>query len=193
MKNSFLNYIKSITTLALDQETEFYHLTSLKYIDKGQDFISEGEYPKKVGFVVSGLFRYYYIDRKGEEFTKGFFPENSVLSSYSAIVQNRPSYFTIQALEDSVIEVVDFYKLKMSFEPQIWWKDFLLAQIQKGFIVKETREREFLLLDAEQRYLNFRERFPTLENRVKQHIIASYLGITPESLSRIRKKINLLT
>ena len=64
--------------------------------------------------------------------------------------------------------------------------------IEKGFTTKEKRERELLLLDAESRYRIFLEEFPNLEKRVKQHMIASYLGITPERLSRIRKNMNAL-
>lgn len=191
--NSFKSLINSISSIPPEQEAQFDGIISTKEIAKWQNFISEGEFPKAIGLVRSGLFRYYYIDGKGEEFTKGFFPENTVLSSYSAILEKRPSYFTIQALEDSVVEVVDYYKMYQLFNREIWYKDFLIASIQKGFVVKETREREFLLLDAEERYLKFKERFPALESRVKQHIIASYVGITPESLSRIRKKINLLS
>jgi CRP-like cAMP-binding protein len=186
-------FIKTITDIPADHEIALDTLIIKRTLQKGEDFISEGSYPKSIGFVLSGLFRYYYIDRKGEEFTKGFFPENTVLSSYSAIIENRPSYFAIQALEESEIEVFDYHKLNERFGKAAWYKDFLLTLIQKGFIVKETREREFLLLDAEERYIKFKERFPTLENRVKQQIIASYVGITPESLSRIRKKMNLLT
>lgn len=189
----FIDLINSITTLPGEQEEAFGKTLSTRQISRNAYFISYGEYPKLIGFVRSGLFRYYYIDRKGEEFTKGFFPEHTVLSSYSAILEKRTSYFAIQALEDSEIEVFDYYKVHQVYHQELWFKDFLLALIQKGFVTKKTREREFLLLDAEERYLKFKERFPTLENRVNQHVIASYVGIKPESLSRIRKKMNLLT
>ena len=105
------------------------------------------------------------------------------------MVEKRPSYFAIQALEDSVIEVVDYLRLLEVISEHVCLKDLVIALLQKGFITKETREREFLLLDAEERYFKFKERFPALEKRIKQHIIASYLGIAPESLSRIRKKV----
>ena len=186
---TFIELIKNITNLPPDQEKKFSLLISRREVSKGEDFVSAGQYPKKIGFVQEGLFRYYYIDRKGEEYTKAFFPEGTVLSSYSAMIEKRPSYFAIQALEDSLIEVVDYVRLQELITEHVCWKDLIIALIQKGFIAKETREREFLLLDAEERYFNFKERFPTFENRIKQHIIASYLGIAPESLSRIRKKL----
>jgi CRP-like cAMP-binding protein len=189
MKTGFLQFVKSMVHLPQEHESELQEMIRVKKIRKGTDFISEGEYPRGIGFVINGLFRYYYIDRKGEEFTKGFFPEHTVLSSYSAMIENRP----IQALEDSLVEVADYNKLMLLFGVYDWWKDFIILQVQKGFITKETRERELLLLNAEERYQKFLERFPSLEDRVKQHIIASYVGIAPESLSRIRKKLGLLT
>ncbi len=189
MENSFINLIKTITKVPADQEEKFLRLVSIKEFSKDSDFISAGQYPKVLGFVKEGLFRYYYIDRKGEEYTKGFFPEGTVLSSYSAMIEQRPSYFAIQALEDSRVEIVDYVRLQELFIEHSCWKDLLIALLQKAFIIKESREREFLLLDAEERYFKFKERFPVLENRIKQHIVASYLGIAPESLSRIRKKI----
>lgn len=67
------------------------------------------------------------------------------------------------------------------------WDRFLIKLLEKGYSTKEKRERELLHLDADERYAIFLEEYPTLESRVKQHMIASYLGITPESLSRIRK------
>ncbi|MCG8310193.1 MAG: Crp/Fnr family transcriptional regulator [Cytophagales bacterium] len=191
MGTTFIDFIKTMADVPSGHEEKFLSLVSEKEIKKGSDFIGAGQFPKSLGFVKEGLFRYYYIDRKGEEFTKGFFPEGTVLSSYSAMIEKRPSYFAIQALEDSKIEVVDYLKVSALLSDHPCWKDFLIAQLQKAFITKETREREFLLLDAEERYFKFKERFPTLENRIRQHIIASYLGIAPESLSRIRRKIYL--
>jgi hypothetical protein len=69
------------------------------------------------------------------------------------------------------------------------WNSFLVVQLQKALIMKEEREREFLMFDAEQRYRAFLQQFPNLEKRIKQHVVASYLRLAPESLSRIRKKI----
>ena len=186
---TFIDFIKTITAVPQEQESKFLRLVSKKNINKGDDFVGAGQFPKSIGFVKHGLFRYYYVNRKGEEYTKGFFPVGTVLSSYSAMVEKRPSYFAIQALEDSVIEVVDYLRLLELINEHVCWKDLVIAFLQKGFITKETREREFLLLDAEERYFKFQERFLSLENRIKQHIIASYLGIAPESLSRIKKKV----
>ena len=189
MDYNFINYIKSIIDIPIEQENKFCSLISVKKIIKGENFISEGQSPRTIAFIKSGLFRYYYIDNKGNEYTKGFFVENSVLTSYSAILEKRSSYFTIQALENSEIEIIDYIKSQKLFAEHPCWNSFLVVQLQKALIMKEEREREFLLFDAEQRYRAFLQQFPNLEKRIKQHIIASYLRIAPESLSRIRNKI----
>lgn len=184
---SFINFIKSITNLPQNQEEKFRQLISERRHNKGTDFIRTGESPRKIAYVREGLFRYYYTSEDGAEFTKGFFDKNSILSAYDAILENKPSYFTIEALEDSVIETVPFDSFEELFKEDPCWNKFLVALLQKGYISKVTRERELLLLDAKARYQKFLERYPNLEGRVKQSIIASYLGIAPESLSRIRK------
>jgi CRP-like cAMP-binding protein len=78
-------------------------------------------------------------------------------------------------------------------ENDIFWTRFLLKFVEKGFIIKEKRERDLLLLDAETRYNNFLKEFPGISQRITQNIIASYLGIKPETLSRIRHRNTFLT
>lgn len=193
MDISFVNYISSIIDLPKEQEERFNVLVSVSTIKKNENFVSAGQHPKVIGFVKKGLFRYYYANQKGEEFTKGFFPECTILSSYSAMIEKRPSYFSIQALEDAEIEVINYHDFLKLFGEFPGWSQFLVLMLQKGFITKETREREFLLFDAEERYRTFLSSFPGIEKRVKQHLIASYLRITPESMSRLRRKMNLLS
>jgi CRP-like cAMP-binding protein len=189
MNYSFINYIKSIVEIPQEQESNFSSLITIKCIKKGEIILSEGQQAKTIAYVKGGLFRYYYVDKKGSEFTKGFFIENSVLVSYDSILEKRGSYFTIQALEDSEIEMIDYFKLQKLFTEHPCWNKFLVVQLQKALAMKTERERELLLFNAEQRYRKFLQQFPKLDTRVKQHIIASYLRITPESLSRIRRKM----
>ncbi len=167
----------------------FLSIGKEKTMQTGDCFIHAGETPVQVAFVKKGLFRYVYVNGKGDEFTKAIMPVNNFISSYSAMVQERQSYFSIEALEPSVLiefRWADFMKL---FEKDVFWLKFLLKFIEKGYIIKEKRERDLLLLDAETRYKNFLTEFPGLDQRITQGIIASYLGIQPETLSRIRKKI----
>ncbi|MFH7014232.1 Crp/Fnr family transcriptional regulator [Flavobacterium sp. FlaQc-52] len=170
------------------EQRELYGISQFKKIEKNEYFIAEGQVPRKLAFVVKGLFRYVYIDQKGNEFTKGIISENSFISSYSAMIHGNPSSFFIEALEESEILEIEYHNWLEIKEKNPFWTFFLLKVIEDAFCVKEKRERELLLLDAEKRYEIFIEEFPHLENRISQQILASYLGIKPESLSRIKKK-----
>jgi CRP-like cAMP-binding protein len=169
---------------------EFLAICTDKSINVSDYFIRAGEVPSKIAFVVSGLFRYVYINDKGDEFTKGIITENLFLSSYSAMIMGKPSYFSIEALEDSKIMEISWRDFIRLMENDVFWIKFLLKFIEKGYMIKEKRERDLLLLDAETRYKNFLNEYPGMDQRIKQGIVASYLGIKPETLSRIRKKIS---
>ena len=90
----------------------------------------------------------------------------------------------MEALEDAEVFSISFEKWQKLLKGHSFWVQFLLGFVERGFMIKEKREREMLLLDAQSRYINFLED----DERIPQTIIASYLGIQPESLSRIRKK-----
>ena len=167
---------------------EFLSEAKEKPVNIGGFFIGAGETPEKIAFVLEGLFRYVYTSDKGVEFTKAIMPENNFISSYSAMVLRNPSYFSVEALENSRVLEISWAAFSRLLETDIFWVKFLLKFIEKGYIIKEKRERDLLLLDAETRYRNFLTEFPGMEQRVKQGIIASYLGIQPETLSRIRRK-----
>ena len=168
---------------------EFFSIGKLKSIEKLECFIRAGDVPHKIAYINSGLFRYVYTNDKGEEFTKGIIMDNFFLSSYSAMILGKPSYFSIEALEDSQVLEIHWEDFKRLTENDVFWIKFLLKFVEIGYITKEKRERELLLLDAETRYKNFLTEFPGMDQRIKQGIIASYLGIKPETLSRIRRKI----
>jgi CRP-like cAMP-binding protein len=152
-------------------------------------FIKAGEVPHRVAFVASGLFRYVYINDKGHEFTKGFIVENNFISSYSAMILGKPSYFWIEALENAQIFEIHWADFKKLLEKAVFWNKFLLKFVERGYIIKEKRERDLLLLDAETRYKDFLRDFPGIDQRVNLGIIASYLGIKQETLSRIRRRV----
>lgn len=187
MDNLF-NILKTKLLMPEERIDDLLSIGKEKTIALNEVFIAAGSIPRKFGFVMSGLFRYVYVDNKGTEYTKGIISEYSFICSYSAMVSQTSSYFTIEALEESQIFEISYIKWLDLRESNSYWYKFLLKQVEKGFITKEKRERELLLLDAETRYRNFQKDYPGMENRIKQSIIASFLGIQPESLSRIRKK-----
>lgn len=186
-------FLTSIAPLPDAEIEKFVALLQEENLRVGEYFIRAGEVPTKIAFVISGLFRYVYINEEGKEFTKSLIAEQNILSSYSSMIQHVASHFYVEAMEDSKVLSFNFEKWQDLQKNHPAWNIFLLRLVEKGFMVKEKRERELLLLDAESRYRIFLEEFPGLDKRIKQSIIASYLGISPESLSRVRKNMTDLT
>ena len=177
------------TILPQERLEEFLSIGQILKLERGENYIRAGEVPTKLAFTISGLFRYVYVNQEGREFTKGIILENQFLSSYSAMISQTPSYFFIEALEDSEVYSFSYQKWNDLLKTHPFWTQFLLKVIEHAFSKKEKRERDLLLLHAETRYLDFLKEYPDLDKRIHQTIIASYLGIQPESLSRIRKKL----
>lgn len=162
MSISFIEFIKSVIELPKEQEDKFNFLILYKNIRKGEYLIKEGEFYTSIIYVNNGFFRYFYRNQNGEECTKGFFTESRILISHNSMLRKRASYFTIQALEDSSIEIVDFVKFQKLFNDHPCWNQLLVAISQKTFTVKEKCERDLLLFDVEQRHRAFLRKFPTL-------------------------------
>lgn len=189
MTNAQLIDMLFVYGIPVTEATDLLTISKLISVERDVHYLASGQIPKKMAFNLKGLFRYVYLDVKGNEFTKSIIPEYNILASYSAMLHQTPSYFAIHALEDSQILEVPYQEWLRLKDANRFWDMFLIRMLEKGFCVKEKRERDLLLLDAETRYKNFLSEFPGLEHRLTLQIVASYLGIKPESLSRIRKKM----
>lgn len=156
-------------------------------------FLREGEMSTKIAINVSGLLRCFYINKNGNDVTKFFCFEGSVFPHSSCILREESKYY-IEALEDCILLVSDYSSIESVIEGNLFWTSALMKIHQRSLIYKENREASFLLEDATERYLNLINKRPDIEERVNQAHLASYLGISPVSLSRIRnklKKINI--
>ncbi|WP_298780381.1 Crp/Fnr family transcriptional regulator [uncultured Polaribacter sp.] len=154
-----------------------------------ENLINEGETKKEIYFITKGLVRAYINTEKGDEITSEIYQENKVLASKDIILFNRPSRFNFEALEDTQAYFIDF-----SLMEQIISNNIKLQESRKQIyqnILKDSLFRldSFILLTPEERYLEFVKENPNIINRVPNKYIANLLGITPVSLSRIRKRI----
>ena len=191
MINQITKIIKTLVSDFPDNEIElFIDICKSSIIKQNDYFIPAGQTPRKFGIITKGIVRYFYNDDNGKEFTKAFLAENSFISSYSAMKNNIPSLFSIQAVTYTEIIEIDYNKWEVLRQKNPVWNKLLIALLETGYAIKEKRERELLFLDAESRYKIFCEEFFVLEKNIKQHLIASYIGITPIALSRIRKKMH---
>ena len=187
--NQFKNTIKSLWDVPDELIKSFYSICRPVHIKNGHQFIKAGEIPKIMGFNLNGLFRLYYIDSDGNDLTKGFCTPGKFIVSYSAMAQERGSYFFIEAIADTDILQFNFDAWMQLVNNDIRWYPFLFKLVEAVYIIKEMREKSFLLDDATTRYLAFLKEYPELENKLKLYHIASFIGITPGALSRIRKNL----
>jgi CRP-like cAMP-binding protein len=180
--------IKSLFNLDAESLEIFTSLFSVLKIKKSDFFAKKGEYSKKIAFVESGILRAFYSNDRGEEYNKTFFTEGSFVGAYSSLVSGEQNLIDIDCLTDCSLYVAEFQSITLLYDkyPKIERLARILAEY--FFVRKEKREIELVTLEAKERYAIFQKEHPKLEQRIPQYHIASYLGITPTQLSRIRSK-----
>lgn len=181
--------LRQLSPIPLEEWNAFKALAAYRSIAKNAHFVREGGPTDSIAICVSGLFRLYYTTPDGSEYNKSFCGKNDFLASYSALLLNTPSFFSVQALMDSELVVIRFADFQALYARNVCWERLGRILIERLFVKKETRERELLMLSAEKRYLLFIEKYGHHAKNIPQYHIASYLGITPVALSRIRGKL----
>lgn len=182
----FFNCIRKYAELSEDAEESWAALLTERKYNKGDNFISEGQVPKNLAFVLKGLFSQYYTTNNGDIITKYFFPEYRIAGSVGAMLTNQPSAFTITALENSTVLEYNFSAFRQLTTKYIDIAAFYLKYMEQHWIIeKEPYEISFRHDTARTRYDEFLLKYPELVKRLKKHHIASFLGITPTQLSRI--------
>lgn len=187
MINNLINYLSTLEPVPEKELREISLLFKSTDIKKGVHFLKQGEVQENIGFLIHGLFRCYYI---GNEHTKHFLTDNDFLFALSALITRKPAQFFIQALEDSVVLTASAEKIGYLMSNNNFWRKIYIQILEKACLIKEERTADFLLKNAKERYLSFYKEHPELVNRIKRYQLSSFLGIKPESLSRIRKNLN---
>ena len=184
--------LQSIGNIPDSEIKRFVELARRTEVTKGSYFIREGYRTNRLGFVEKGLFRNVYLTENGEECTFAFSVENDFVYECKAMRTSEEAQYSIQAIEDSTVMEVDYKTWVEPFKDSGWWNKILLDLTASELSLKSSREIELMNLNGRERYVHFLERYSGIEHRVRQHTIASYLGITPVSLSRIRRDMGLL-
>lgn len=188
-KFDFKTFLSSNLDIDAGEIISIIENSRIKSFKKDEFLLAAGDYCRHTFFVEKGLLRQYSIDKKGKEHILYFAPENWFVSDRESVYFNQASSYFIQALEDSQVVLID---------------DALMDQLAKkipSFInfnnrllhnhIRHLQNRINMLLSAlaEDRYLQFVKMYPDILLRVPQTMVASYLGITPESLSRVRREL----
>ena len=168
----------------------FVDLFTYSSLKKGDNFISEGETGHKVAFIKEGLLRSYYISPKGDEYNKHFFLAGVFVAPLTSLVLKTPSPLYIGALENTSLLIADYNDVEKLYKEKPLLNRLGRILVEFAWIGKERRETQLIMTDARERYKTFIDEYPGLEQRIPQYHIASYLGITPVQLSRIRSSKN---
>ncbi|MFC7348762.1 Crp/Fnr family transcriptional regulator [Chryseobacterium zhengzhouense] len=188
--DELINQINIYHHLSIKTTAALREIFSVKFFKKNEIILRSGDVARYYYFVKSGLLGYYTIDENGNIIYKLFFEENSFCASTSSIIQQSPSAFSIVALEDSEVIVYSANAFRKLVAEHHDLALFQIAYLEKNWVVKkEPLEINLKSESAKQRYIELYEN-QKLFYRLKQHQIASYLGITPTQLSRIRKELN---
>jgi len=189
MLNKLLVLLRNYDFLGPRDISQLYSISKFKTFKKGELIIKEGELNYSVVFVLKGLLKIYVTDENGEDRTMLFVPKKKNAAAYSSIFRNAPSDQNISAIEDSIVAMVDmreFEKLAKKNSSLLFYQNRILKEVL-AYTVDQLKSH--VLLTPEQRYINFCKEFPKLEQRVTQKDLATYLGITATSLSRMRSRL----
>lgn len=151
-------------------------------------FARENEFSSKLAFLSQGVMRAFFRGNSGGEYNKTFFTPPSFVAAYSSVATKQKNLINIQCLTDCSLLVADFDRVTALYDKHPKIESLARILAEHKFAIKEKREIELVTLEAKERYEIFKKEHPGLENRISQYHIASYLGITPTQLSRIRAK-----
>ncbi|MDB5031186.1 Crp/Fnr family transcriptional regulator [Mucilaginibacter sp.] len=188
MNLNFLQYLKKNLELTDSQLEQLFPMLNVKIVPKNYLLLRLGETRSYAYFVEKGLLRSYSIDETGRQHIIQFAPENNIISDRASLYFSAPSNLIIEAIEETTVIVMDHHYTDYVAElPGFYKKNEVILQHHVWHL--QSRIETLLGATAEARYLEFIKRYPNLTLRVPQWMIASYLGITPESLSRVRKEL----
>ena len=191
LKTYYSDLISAVNNLIpLDEEDKekIRGIFSPIRVMKSKYYIKIGEVSGSIGFICRGLFRFFQL-KNGLEITSDFAFEKSFITSYTSLITREPSKVAVQALEDSVMLTISYDKLTEFYNEKQKYERIGRYLAEQAFMQNERHLLSFLSDSAEERYKNLIDTAPHFIQKIPLVHIASYLGIKPETLSRIRKKI----
>ncbi len=188
MKN-LINKIKNSISLSAQAEEYIYSISKEKKVSKGEVLIREGQTVNKTFFVTQGSLRSFCVDKEGKEHTLQFAIKDWWISDFMAIYNNEPASLTVECITDATLIEFNAQKLDEIYLQFPEFEPFQRKNLERHVVSLHKRILNQLQLTALERYNLFLEQYPNIEQHVPNYHIASYLGITQQSLSRVRAEI----
>lgn len=189
MFNRLLTYVSRYISLTEEETAFFVSLLKPRLLRKRQYVLQAGDVSRNEYFVNSGCLRAYTVDDKGLEHVVQFAIEDWWINDMYSFLTQTPATYFIEAMEDSEVIMLDRAGYDELLQKLPKFERMFRIMLQNAYVAHQRRIIENMSLPAHERYLLFQQRYPQFEQRLPQHQVASYLGITPESLSRIRRQL----
>lgn len=161
----------------------------LRHFGKNENIFTVGEWQPYVYVVRSGIVKLTYLSESGEEWIKSFISEGDFFACPNVLITGLTTDYFATAVDACDIEQVDYAAVNQLTEQYPVWQRAIRQLLAQHIVRKEQRERELLTMAPEARYQSFLKTYPTIAARIQLRDVAHYLGVTPEALSRIRKRI----
>ncbi len=184
-----LKYIANYVNLTKTEQDFLESKLSVRKYLKGQYIVQQGDVCKYECFVLSGCTKTFYIDKDGQEHIVMFSIEDWWTSDMGSFITQTPADFNIQCLENTELVMFAYQDIEAIYQGIPKLERFFRQIIEKAFVASQKRIVRNFSLTAKEQYLFFREQYPKIEQRIPQYMIASYLGITKEFLSKIKSQL----
>lgn len=182
--------IKQMISISEEELNVFLGQSFSKTFKRNESLSRQNSVPNEIFFINKGLIRVLITDNEGTEHTVHFALENQFISDYSNFIQKQPSFYTLQALEETQVVVLPRSTIEWGYKNLQEGEKMGRLIAEYYFIYQDNRIKNTFSRTPKQRYDSITDVFPNIHHRVPQHMIASYLGITPVHLSRLKKPEN---
>ncbi len=189
MYDLFFKHFNSKVPLTAAEQELITSFLRPKKIRKKQYLLQEGDVSRSIAFVEKGSLRAYSVDDEGGEHIIQFALEGWTISDLFSFLTGEPATYNIDALEDSELVLIDKQAHEQMLVQVPKYETYTRVQITGAYIAMQRRLTSIISLPVDERYANLLSTYPDIAQRVPQHMIASYMGLQPETLSRIRKKM----
>ncbi len=186
---AFIKYINKYVSLTLAEETLLLTKVSYRKYLKGQYVVQQGDVCKNSGFVISGCTRTFFVNDEGEEHIVMFSIENWWASEIGSFVTQLPSDYNVQCIENTELIQLSYTEQEELFKAIPKLERFFRLILEKAFVASQKRIVKSFSLNAKEQYLQFKNQYPEVELRIPQYMVASYLGISKEFLSKIKNQL----